>query len=39
VEDLSLRCPKVSKSGIALLEEHDALEGIPKSEQLTVFGV
>ena len=38
VEDLSLRCPKVSKSVIALLEEHGALEGIPKSEQLTMWG-
>ena len=38
VEDLTLRCPKVSKSVVALLEEHGALEGIPKSEQLTMFG-
>ncbi len=38
VEDLSMRCPKVSKSVIALLEECGALEDLPKTEQLTLFG-
>ncbi|MEA4824719.1 MAG: PolC-type DNA polymerase III [Clostridiaceae bacterium] len=37
VEDLAMRCPKVSKSVIALLEEHGVLEDMPKTEQLTMF--
>ncbi len=38
VEDLTMRCPKVSKSVVALLEECGALDDLPKTEQLTIFG-
>ena len=33
-----MRCPKVSKSVVALLEECGALDDLPKTEQLTIFG-
>ena len=37
VEDMMLRCPKVSKSVVAALELHGALSDMPKTEQLTIF--
>lgn len=37
VEELALRCPKVSKAHIEQLELAQALEGLPKTSQLTLF--
>ena len=37
-EELSVRCPKVSKSVIELLDEIGALGSMPKSTQISLFG-
>ena len=37
IEDVSIRCPKVSKSIIAMLEENGAFADLPKSDQLSIF--
>ncbi|MBE6930153.1 MAG: PolC-type DNA polymerase III [Ruminococcaceae bacterium] len=37
IEDVSIRCPKVSKSIIAMLEEVGAFADLPKSDQLSIF--
>lgn len=37
VEELSIRCPKVSKTVIELLKEHGVLQGLPDTSQVTLF--
>jgi len=37
-EDISLRCPKASKTVIELLEAHGTLDNLPKNSQLSLFG-
>jgi len=36
-EDLSIRCAKVSKSVLEILDKNGSLAGLPKSEQVTMF--
>ncbi len=37
VEELAMRCPKVSKAVVELLEQIGALQGMPKSTQISFF--
>jgi len=37
IEDVGIRCPRVSKSIIAMLEEVGAFADLPKSDQLSIF--